>query len=226
MTELRKKVALKIAVGTVFICIFILALMYPVISVGHREKIYFLMSPNPHAVFDPPAGKGADVMAIGVAVVKDSTYGSFTSVVVGYETYYNDYDYYEYHLYTDNLRAAEMQKHLMMSVYPTTKEGKAIEWLCDITLARIHVEASEHQLNATVKVHGNKLFEVGFWAEANTPIESRIEPWSPLPPETYLSVEAYRPLQEALVTGIEVGDRTGGRFEYMDTELYDSSLLP
>jgi len=224
--ELRKKGVLTIVVGSVFICSFILALMYPLISASRRDKIYFLMSPKPTATFEPPEGKEADTMFVVVFVVKDSTYGSFTTVLIGYETYYTDHEYYEYHWYSDNWRAGEIYAYLCTKEYPTTKEGKPIEIAYDVTIAKIDIATSEHQLKATVIVKGKTLFTAEFWANINAPIESRIEPWSPLPSELYLSVEAYRPTLQALVTGLEAGIFTGGRFEYIDTELVDSSLLP
>jgi len=225
VTELRKRVVLKIAIGSVFVCSFILALMYPVIFARHEEKIHFLMSPKPTATFEPPEGKEADTMVVVVFVVKDSTYGSFTMVLVAYETYCVDHDYCEYHWYTDNLRAGEIYAYLSTRAYPTTREGKLIEYMYDVTIAKIDVAMSEHQLNATVIVKGKTLLTAKFWANTNVPIESWIEPWSPLPQELYLSVEAYHPTLQVVVIGLEVGDFTKGRFEYIDTELYDSSLL-
>lgn len=197
------------------------------ISASNKGKIHFLMSPKPIATFNPPAGEEADAMvAVVVYMAKDSTYGSFTTVLIAYETYYTDHESYEYHWYTDNRKAGETYAYLCTKVYPTTTEGKLIEWVYDITIAKIDIATSEHQLNATVTAKGKTLFTAKFWADTNAPIESRIEPWSPLPKELYLSVEAYRPTLQALVTGLDVGDFTGGRFQYADTELYDSSLLP
>lgn len=216
MKELIKKQVLKIAVGGVFICSFVLALMYPVISGSHRDKIYFFMSPNPHAVFNPPPSKQASLMIVWVAVVMDSTYGSFTMALVAYETY-GDINYLEYHWYTDNLKAGE--------AYAYGLEEEGIEYVYDVTHAKIDVIMSDTQLNATVIVKGKVLFTAKFWADTSVPIESRIEP-SSVPPETVLSVEAYRPTLKALVTGVEVGDFISGHFDYIDTELRDSSLLP
>jgi len=222
--KLRKKRVLIIVVGSVFIYSFILALMYPVISTRYRGKIHFLMSPNPHAFFIPPMGK-ADFMFVWVSVMKDSTYGSFNMALVAYETYNveGDHHYYEYHWYTDNLRAGEIY------AYPIdkTSAGIPIVWEYDVTIARIDVTASEHQLNATVIVKGKTLFTAGFWANTSAPIQSRVVAGNPegIPSELFLSVEAYRPTLKALVTGVEVGDFTGGHFDYIDTELIDSSLL-
>jgi len=222
--ELRRKIGLKIIVGSVFICSFVLALMYPVISVQHKDKTHFLMSPNPHALFTPPSGKGADVMLVWVAVVKDSTFGSCTMAQIAYETYNvgGDHHYCEYHIYTDSLKAGEIY------AYPIekTRAGIPIVWEADVTIARIDVTESEHQLNATVTVKGKTLFTAGFWADTNAQIESRVSTLEGIPSELYLSVEAYRPTLQALVTGVEVGDFLGGHFDYIDTELIDSSLLP
>lgn len=224
MKELRNGV-LKIALCSVFICIFISASMYPLIFARQRGKIHFLMSPNPSAVFSSPPDKEADIMIVWISVIKDSTYRSFAMALVAYETYYADHHYCEYHWYTNNLRGGEIYAHLTTKVYPTTKEGLPIEHVYDVTHAKIHVTMSEHQLNATVIVKGNTLFTAKFWADTSVPIESRIEPASPLPIELYLSVEAYRPTLQASVSGLEVGAFTGGHFDYVDTELYDSSLL-
>jgi hypothetical protein len=230
--ELRKRRVLTIVVGSVFICSFILALMYPVISARYRGKIHFLKSPNAIATFIPPVGKEANTMFVWVAVFMDSSFGSFNMAMYGYESY--DYDtngnlikiHDEYHWFTDNLRAGEVLGYLTKKVYPSY-DGTPIEYVSnDVTLARINIETSEHQLNATVIAKGKTLFTVGLWANTGVPIESRIETGSPYPPETFLSVEAYYPTLQALVTGLEVGDFTGGRFKYIDTELYDSSLLP
>ena len=222
MIELRKRGVLKIAVGSVFICSFILALMYPLIFASYNDKIHFLMSPNPVAIFYPPVGEEADAMYVWVSVMKDSKYGSFTMAMVGYETYHadNNNGYYEYHWhwYTDRLKAGETYAYLNKRTYPPTD---VMEY--DVSVAKIDVTMSEHQLNATVRVRGKTLFTVGFWANTSVPIESRIDPLST---ELYLSVEAYRPILEASVTGIDVGGFWYGRFDYIDTELYDSSLLP
>jgi len=220
--ELKRKGVLTIVACSVFIFSFVLALMYPVISASRRGKIHFLLSPDSIAVFSPPSGIEADYMYVWVAMVKDSTYGSFTLALVGYETYHADNNYYErhWHWYTDHLKTGETYAYLTKRIYPT-----ADVWEYDVSIARIDVTMSEDQLNATVIVRGKTLFSVGFWADTNVPIASRIEP-NPLPSELYLSVEAYRPTLPALVTGLEVGDFTGGRFDYIDTELYDSSLLP
>jgi len=227
--ELKRKTVLKIAVGSVLICSFILALMYPVISARYNGKVHFLMAPKPYAVFNNPSGKEdenivLDIMFVQVVVVKDSTYGSFTVVIVGYETYYSDRDFnHEYHYYVDNLRAGEMFAILGDRVEPV---GTG---MYDVSIARIDVTMSEHQLNATVTVRGETLFTAGFWADTSGPIQSRVVTASePLPPEAYLRVEAYRPTLKAVIDGLEVGDFLGqySRFGYVGTELFDSSLLP
>jgi len=215
--ELRKKGVLKIAVGSVFICSFIFALMYPVIFASRKDKIHFLLSPNPHAIFSPPSGKEADTMIVWVAVVKDSTYGSFTMAYVGYENL-PDPSRNEYHYYTKHLMAGERYAYLMAKVYPEMQNY-------DVSVARIDVTALEHQLNATVFLKGKTLFKVMYRADQSAPIESRIEQTS-LSTELYLSVSADRPILDALITGLDVGDFMGGRFDYIDTELIDSSLLP
>jgi len=217
--ELRKRTVLKIVVGSVFICSFILALMYPVIFASYKGKIHFLMSPNPHALFSPPSGKEADIVIVLIAVMKDSTYGSFTMAFVGYENYHVAPEHYESHWYTDRLEAGKTYAYL------TARTSPGVEWEYDVSVAKIDVASSEHQLNATVIVKGKVLFSVGYWANTSASIASRIEPTT-LSPELYLSVEAYRPTLKAFVTGIEVGDFQGGRFDYIDTELIDSSLLP
>jgi len=217
--RMRRKTVLKMTVVGAFICSFILALMYPVISASRRDKIHFLMSPNPVAVFNPPPSKQASSMILLVAVVMDSTYGSFTMALVAYETY-GDTNYLEYHWYTDHLKGGETYAYL-----GSQQVGEGVVYAYDVTRAKIDVIMSEHQLNATVMSEGKVLFTVGFWADTSVPIESRIEPTG-MPPEVSLSVEAYRPLLQTSVTGIEVGDFQLGRFEYIDTELFDSSLLP
>lgn len=196
--------------------------MYPAISASRRGKIHFLMSPNPFASFSPPPDKEADSMYVWVAVVKDSTYGRFTIAFVGYETYHADGNYYEHHWhwYTDHLMAGKTYAYLNKRTSPTEDV-----WEYDVSVAKIDVTMLEDQLNATVTVKGKTFFTLGFWADTNVPLASRIEP-NPLPSELYLSVEAYRPTLQLLVSGLEVGDFTGGRFDYIDTELYDSSLLP
>ena len=221
MIELEKRGVLKITVGSVFICSFILALMYPLISARYNGKIHFLMSPNPHAVYSVPPSKEADVVIVWVGVIKDSTYGSFTMAIVAYETYFVDHSHYEYHYYTDNLRAGKIYAYLGERL---TSAPDVIEY--DVSLAKIDVTMSEHQLNATVIVKGKTLFTAGFWAEIGVPIESRTGTVETLPQVLLLSVEAYRPVLQASVTGIEVGDFIRGHFDYVDTELYDSSLLP
>jgi hypothetical protein len=224
--ELRRKVVLKIALGSVFICSFILALMYPVISASHKDKIYFLMSPNPIAVFGAPSGVEADAIYVWVSVIKDSTYGSFTLAFVDYETYGEESHYYEYHWFTDNPKAGEIYAYVTSNSLPdTTPEGIPIEYAHDLTHAKIDIAMAEHQLNATISVTGKTLFTVGYWADTNAALEPRLEPGE-IPQELSLSVEAYGPLRQALVTGIEVGDFWMGKFDYIDTELWDSSLLP
>jgi len=222
--ELKRKMVLKVAVGSILICSFILALMYPVIYARNRGKVHFLMSPNPHALFTPPSGKGADVMLVWVAVVKDSTFGRCTMAQIAYETYNvgGDHHYCEYHIYTDNLKAGEICAYQIEK----TRAGIPIVWEADVTIARIDVTESEHQLNATVTVKGKTLFTAGFWADTNAQIESRVSTLEGIPSGLYLSVEAYHPTLQALVTGVEIGDFIGGHFDYIDTELIDSSLLP
>ena len=225
MIELRKRTFLKIAVGSVFICSFILALMYPAIFASHKGKIYFLMSPNPAATFTAPPSKEVDIMAVWVAVVKDSTYGSFTMALVLYETYYTEYAHCEYHWYTDRLKAGETFAYLREKVEQTWA-GIPIELDSDVSAAKIDVTTAEHQLIATVRVKDKTIFTVGFCADTSVPIESRIGwPWD-APSELFLSVEAYHPILQVSVTGLEVGDFIKGYFRYIDTELYDSSLLP
>ena len=221
MIELRKRRALKIVVGSVFIFSFILALMYPLYGctyfARYRDKIHFLASPNPHAVFSPPSNKEADIMFVSVAVMKGSTYGSLTMAVVGYETYYSDHVYYEYHFYTDKLMAGEMFAYLGEKV---TLAPDVAEY--DVSFSRIDITMSEHQLNATVIVRDKTLFTAGFWADTGVPIESRVG--GELAQE--FTVEAYHPLLQASVSGLEVGEFLGGHFDYVDTLLFDSSLLP
>jgi len=199
--------------------------MYPVISASRRGKIHFLLSPNPFASFYPPVGKDADEMIVWVSVIKDSTFGSFNLAFVAYQTYYPDHHRYEWHFYTDNLRAGKMYAYLQTKVYPSDA-GIPIEWVYDVTTAKINIATSEHQLNVTVIEKRTTLFTVEFLADTNIPLASRIEPGSPLAQELYLSVEAYRPILRPTVNGLNVGDFIGGRFDYIDTELYDSSLLP
>lgn len=232
MIELRRKIVLKIAVGSIFICSFILALMYPVISASHKDKIHFLMSPKAVAVFTPPPGKEVDIMIVWAAVFKDSTYGSFKMAMYAYESYDYDVDgniimiHDEYHWFTDNYRAGKINAELVPIVYPSSY-GVPIEYVSnDVTMARIDIITLEHELNVTVINEGTILFTAAFWADTTAPVQSRIESGSPLPPELFLSVEAYFPLSNGLATGIEVGDFQWGRFEYIDTELIDSSLLP
>lgn len=177
------------------------------------------MSPNPTAIFTAPPSKQANYMIVWVAVVMDSTYGSFTMALVAYETY-GDTNYLEYHWYTDNLKGGEAYAYL-----GSKQIGEGVVYAYDVTRARIDVIMSDHQLNATVMLEGKVLFAAGFWADTSVPVESRIEPTGMLP-EVSLSVEAYRSLLQASVTGLEVGDFQWGRFEYIDTELFDSSLLP
>lgn len=220
MIELRREGILKIVISSVFICVFISALMYPLIFARYRGKIHFLMSPNPHAVFSPPSGIEADIMFVWVAVVKDSTYGSFTMAMVGYETYYVDHVNYEYHWYTSSLRAGEIYAYLYERL---TAPQDVMEY--DVSAAKIDVTMTEHQLMATIIVKGKTLFTVGFLADTGVPLESRTQTIEPLPQELFLSVEAYHPILQASVSGLEVGDFIGGHFDYVDTELYDSSLL-
>ena len=229
MIELRKRTVLKMVAGVTLICSFILGLMYPVISTKPRDKIYFLLSPKPYAVFTNPSGKEddnivLDIMFVWIGVIKDSTYGSFNLAIVGYETYYSDRPTnYEYHFYTDKLRAGEMMAFL------NTKSDPLGTWTYDVSIARIDVTMSEHQLNATVTVRGETLFTAGFWADTSAPIQSRVFTASaPLPAEAWLQVQAYRYTLKAITNGLEVGDFLGqySRFAYADTLLYDSSLLP
>jgi len=223
---------LKIVVGSVFICSFILALMYPVISASRKDKIHFLNSPKAFAIFGPPSGKEVDIMLVCVSVFEDSPYGSFNLVHYGYESYDYDADgnlillHDEYHWFTDNWRAGKIYAELVPIVYPSYY-GTPIEYVSnDVTLARIDVIASEYELSATVLKEGKIVFTAAFWADTTAPVQSRIESGTPLPPQLFLSVEAYFPLSNGLTTGIEVGDFRWGRFDYIDTELYDSSLLP
>lgn len=228
MIKLRKRTVLKIAVGSVFICSFILALMYPAIFASYKGKIYFLCSPNPHAVFTAPPSKEADSMIVWVAVMKDSTYGSFTMALVYYETYYPEYAYCEYHWYTDRLKAGETFAYIEERLAQMWDEEYPTVLASDVSVAKIDVAMTEHQLIATVRVKDKTLFTVGFCADTSVPIESRISPRPELAQEQELclSVEAYRPILQVTVTGLEVGDFLWGHFDYMDTELYDSSLLP
>ena len=229
MIELKG--VLKIAVGGLFICTFTLALMYPVISTSHEDKIHFLLSPKAVAIFYPPLDIDVDWMFVSAAVFKDSSFGSFKTVVVGYESY--DFDsnwnvikiWDQLHFYTDNRRAGEIWAQLYEIEYPTW-DGIPTEWEYDITLARIDMTISEHELDATIIVKGKTLFTVNFEADSSAEIQSRIEPGSPLPQELFLSVEALRPMLTASVTGLEVGAYRNGRFTYIDAELIDSSLLP
>jgi len=205
--------------------------MYPVIFAIPREKIHFLMSPKVSATFYPPAGKEASWMFVWVAVFKDTTFGSFQMAMYGFESEYYDADGNlikirdELHWYTSNLRAGEAFACLAEAEYPEW-QGVPYEWTYDVARARIDIATSEHELNATVIVKGETLFTVKYRADSVASIESRIEPGSPLPQELFLSVEAYRPILTATVTGLETGDFISGRFTYIDTELVDPSLLP
>jgi len=227
--ELRKRTVLKMVAGVTLICSFILGLMYPVISTKPRDKIYFLLSPKPYAVFTNPSGKEddnivLDIMFVWIGVIKDSTYGSFNLAIVGYETYYSDRPTnYEYHYYTDKLRAGKMNAFLNAKTDPLGT------WTYDVSIAKIHVTMSEHQLNATVTVKGKTLFTAGFWADTSGPLIPRVlTPSAPQSPEAWLQVTAYRFTLKAVINGLEVGDFLGqySRFAYADTLLYDSSLLP
>jgi len=163
-------------------------------------------------------------MIVWAGVFKDSTYGSFQMAMVGYETYHGDDQHWEYHWFTDNLRAGEVYGYVAKKAYPSW-DGMPIYFEYDVTLARINIDASEHQLNATIIVKGKTLFTAEFVADTTTPIQSAIEP-SQVSHELYLSVDARQPLLSAKVTGLEAGAFDGGVFVHMDTELVDSSLLP
>jgi len=183
----------------------------------HGGKIHFIMSPNPYATFNPPPGVEADAIIVWVSVVKDSTYGRFTLAMVGYENH-TDPNRNEYHYYTDYFMAGRMYAYLDARLFPEMQNY-------DVSVARIYVTESALQLNATVIVRDQMLFKVTYWVDISSPVESRIELTS-LSTELYLSVEAYRPILDASVTGLNVGDFIDGRFDYIDTELVDSSLLP
>ncbi len=220
-----KKSTWKIVAASVFILLIaLLSIIYLLTSTPHRDKMYFLMSPKPVAFFTPPPGKQADAMFVWISVVKESTYGSFTMAIVGYETYNTLHPTYEYHWYTDNPTACTDYANLFTKVY-SLFNGTPIEHQYDVTPARVNIQTSEHQLNATINVNGQTLLTAQYKADTNTPLQSRIEPISQWAQELYLSVEAYRPMLTATVTGIETGNFTEGRYEYIDTELIDTSLL-
>ena len=196
---------------------------------SNREFDY-LMAPKAVATFDPPSGKLVDIMLVWAAEFEDSTYGSFKMAMYGYESYdYADGNlvmiHDEYHWFTDNWLAGKTYAELAKIVYPSS-DGVPIEYVSnDVTIARIDITTLEHQLNVTVINKGTTVFTAAFWANATAPLQTRIEPGSPLPPDLFLSVEADRPILKVLVTVIEVGNFQSGRFDYIDAELYDSSLL-
>ena len=212
----------KIVLAAVSICLFILVATYPLSKAGEQEKIYFLWSPNPHAVFLAPVGEEASEMLVWVGVLTDSTYGSarMACILNGYATDGVTIRE-EYHWYTDNLRAGWSIAHLSAIIDAHVTPGLEIEY--DVALARIDVTASDHYLAATVIVRGEVLFNVEYWADQDAEIQTR--KMQILPGLQDLSVEAWLPVEAATVTGIETGAFTGGHFDLIDTEIYDPSLL-
>ena len=215
-----------VAAGAFIVLIALLSMLYLLTRIPRpgSDKIYFLMSPNPVALFTPPPSKQVDMMFVWVSVVKESTYGSFTMAIVGYETYGYPHPVYEYHWYTDSPTACTDYAYLFTKVYPILN-GIMIEHQYDVTGARFDIQTSEHQLNATIEVNGQTLLTVQYQADTHTSLRSRIEPVTLLAQELYLSVEAYRSILAPKVLGIETGEFMEGRYEYLDSELIDPSLL-
>lgn len=214
-----------VAAGVLILVIALLSVVYLLTQTPRppTDGMYFLMSPNAVAIFTPPPDKQADMMFVWISVVKESTYGSFVMAIVGYETY-GVHPTYEYHWYTDNPTAGKDYANLFTKVYPLYN-GTQVDHQYDVTSAQFNIQTSEHQLNATIDVNGQTLLTAQYQANTHAPLQSRIEPTTLQAPELYLSVEAYRPILAPAVTGIETGEFTEGRYEYLDSELIDTSLL-
>ena len=161
-------------------------------------------------------------MVVWAAWMTDSSYGKFRLVFVAYDKTVGGVTHWEYHWYTTNLVAGQAYAKLVTKAYPPPQDVYDVN---EVVLATIYMSsASEDKLTVTVTVGGVKLFTAQFSADTSKPTESRIEPAS-IPQEQFLSVEARRPMLTASVKLIPVGTYGGGWFKYIDTELYDASLL-
>lgn len=204
---MEKRTNRKFLVSSMFmiLAVTIFSLM-PVAYALPIRKISFIFRPNPAASFD-----GA-VDMVWIAIVESSTYGKFTMA------FYRDSDDHGTHWFTENLDAGDTYADLTEAVYPTEQPKESVD------LSEIDLVLEKHYLKAVIKVSGVTIFTAEFWGNENARLERYVES---LPNDTdgFFSFSVRSPLTDAKVYGLNVGSFIGGVYEYLDIELYDSTLL-
>ena len=176
----------------------------PVACASRTRKICFVLGQNPTALFD------GDVDLVWVAKVK-SAYGVFMMA------FYKDSDDDGTHWYTENLGAGDIYASLTEAVYSYPTES--------VVLSQIDLILEENYLKAIIKVSGAPVFTAEFWVDENARVERFVES-PPNDTDGFFSFSFRRPLTDTQVSNLIVGSFTSGYYDYLDIELYDSTLLP
>lgn len=212
-----KKTKLKILLP-ILICLCVMPFAYSARPPSPLEpKIFFTWAPGASATFTDSPTEG---VLIHVMHVIGSTYGAFT--FVGVEDYYYDAGLWHLvdHWYTTNLAGGKTFAALLLKTDPDPTD---VYDYYDVTYATIDMSSSSpDDLSVSVFTRG-KRFTVQYFADTSVPITSGLTSvgCSPL----LCGTKASRPLDHVVVTGIPVGAFSGGNFKYLQTMLFDQSLL-
>jgi hypothetical protein len=227
-----RKTMLKTVLAVVLISLCVIPFAYSAMSPAvrpSRPKIFFTWAPGGAADFSaPPDRPDVDGMFVWAANMIGSTYGPFTLAFVEYYTTDSSgVTHNEDHWYTTDLAAGRAYAALTVKVYTMMGEGYIVYDSWDVTKAKITMtSSSEDQLSVTVSVKGKPLFTVQYAADTNVDIKSDLVGGICLTSPIFLcGTKAFRPLANAEVTGIPVGNFQEGQFRYTQTELYDPSLM-
>jgi hypothetical protein len=220
-----KKTMLKAVLAVVLISLCVIPFAYSAMSPAvppSRSKIFFTWAPGGAADFSaPPDRPDLDGMFVWAANMISSTYGPFTLVFVEYYSGVHNVD----HWYTTDLAAGRAYAALTVNVF--SMFGLVYDsW--DVTKAKITMTSSSaDQLSVTVSVKGKLLFTVQYAADTSVDITSALVGGTCYTSPFLCGTKAFRPLANAEVTGIPVGDfqSPDSEFRYMQTELYDPSYL-
>ena len=219
-----KKTMLKTVLAVVLISLCVIPFAYSAMATPPKPKIFFTWAPGGAAFYAaPPDRPDLDGMFVWAANMISSSYGPFTIAFVEYYHIVGKVWRYEDHWYTTDLAAGRTYAALTVKVF-TDAYDVYDSW--DVTKAKITMtSSSEDQLSVSVSA-GTVSFTASYLADTKRDITVELVGGMCLTSPIFLcGTKALRPLANAAVTGIPVGNFHEGQFRYTQTELYDPSLL-
>jgi len=230
-----KKTILKTALPIGVICLCLMPLMHSAVATTPSAKLFFTWAPGGSALFvHPPGYLNVNVWA---AYMIDSSYGPFTLVYLDYMynvgTGSSVVHHYVDQWYTTNYAAGEAYAALTMAIYTDAKDVYDSYVVTTATITTNQPSSNPDYLSVNV-VAGTTSFTLEYWADTSHPIES-IRVTGAVSSSLFLGTRDFRPLANVVVTGISLGTwysvlpsgpDYGICFRYLQTEIYDPSLLP